>query len=98
MKGDSNQLAAYRSGDVMKNKRENKAIKGKSEMITICFRNIIPVKKLILILFSLAGSVHWGSLDPVIIKYFTLVQSVEQRCINLVEASLEMKLAAGDLL
>lgn len=60
LKSDSNQLAGYRSGDVMKNKRENKAIKGKSEMITICFRNIIPVKKLIFILFSLAVSLHWG--------------------------------------
>lgn len=59
LKSDSNQLAGYRSGDVMKNKRENKAIKGKSEMITICFSNIIPVKKRILILFFLAGSVHW---------------------------------------
>lgn len=51
LKSDSNQLAGYRSGDVMKNKRENKAIGGKFEMITICFRNIIPVKKRIFILF-----------------------------------------------
>lgn len=81
----------------MQNKRENKAIKGKSEMITICFRSIIPVKKRIFILLSLAGSVLWGGLDPEIMKYFTLIQSVEQKCTNLVEP-FEKKLAAGDLL
>lgn len=64
LKRDSNQLAGYRSGNVMRNKRENRAIKGKSEMITICFRNIIPVKKRIFILFSLAGSVLWGGAGP----------------------------------
>lgn len=43
-----------------KNKRENKAIRGKSGMITICFGNIIPGKKRIFVFFSLAGSVHGG--------------------------------------
>lgn len=66
-------------------------------MITICFRNIIPVRKRIFILFSLAGSVLWGGLDPEIMKYVALVQSVKQKCINLVEP-FEKELAAGDVL
>lgn len=59
LESHSNQLGGCRSGDVMKNKRENKAIKGKPEMITICLGNIIPVKIWIFVLFSLTGSVHW---------------------------------------
>lgn len=59
LESNSNQLDGCRSGDVMKNKRENKAVKGKSEMITICLGNIVPVKIWIFILFSLTGSVHW---------------------------------------
>lgn len=36
-------------------------------------------------------------LDPEIIKHFTLVQSIEQKCVNFVEP-FEKQLTAGDLL
>lgn len=96
LESNSNQLGGCRSGDVMKNKRENKAIKGKYKMITICLGNI-PVKIWIFVLFSLTGSVHWRGWTQRLIKHFTLVQSVEQKCVNFVEP-FEKKLTAGDFL